>query len=270
MPTQLQEEEESMRKYLIAAVVAMVSALTLTSIAQADDIQSITTKLTPTKLPKKTYKPAQIYVEILTGPNSDDPTNPEQPPSAYNTKVNFPTNMKFDTSKAPKCKGTEAQLQNTTTSQAKTVCGNKSIVSKGSKMPTGPESETGTSAWVTVDLPGNDTTLGVPVVVTAFNGTNKNTLYLHSRADSVNNTSVLVGKLKTGKKAPKGYGSQLDVTIPPLLAGAIARFTTTVKAGKYVQARCKAKNEKWRAITTFENFTSPTVTDDYTSKCKQK
>ena len=265
MPTQLQEEEESMRKYLIAAVVAMVSALTLTSIAQADDIQSITTKLTPTKLPKKTYKPAQIYVEILTGPNSDDPTNPEQPPSAYNTKVNFPTNMKFDTSKAPKCKGTEAQLQNTTTSQAKTVCGNKSIVSKGSKMPTGPESESGTSAWVTVDLPGNDTTLGVPVVVTAFNGEKKNQIFLHSRADSVNNTSVLVGKIKNG---PKGYGKQLNVTIPPLLAGAISRFTATVKSGKYVQARCKNKNMKFQAVTAFDNH--PTVTDDYSTKCKQK
>ncbi|MEZ5155417.1 MAG: hypothetical protein R2718_04825 [Solirubrobacterales bacterium] len=254
-----------MRKYLIAAVAAIVSALALTSVAQADPIQSITAKLTPQKLPKKQFKPAQIYVEILTGPNSDDPTNPEQPPSAYRTKVNFPSNMKFDTSKAPKCKGSEAQLQNTTTDQAKQVCGNKSIVSKGSKTPTGPEHTNGTSAWVTVDLPGAGTTLGVPVVVTAFNGTKKNQLFLHSRADSVNNTSVLVGKLKKG---PKGYGSQLDVKIPPLLAGAISRFTTTVKSGKYVQARCKTKNMKFQAITDYENH--PTTTDDYSSKCKQK
>jgi hypothetical protein len=168
----------------------------------------------------------------------------------------------------PKCKASEAQLQNTTTDQAKQLCGTKSIVSKGSTTPTGPEHTTGTSAWVTVDLAGPGTTLGVPVVVTAFNGSQKNTLFLHSRADSVNNTSVLVGKLKTGKKAPSGYGSQLDVTIPPLLAGAISRFTTTVKSGKYVQARCKAKNEKWQAITKYNNH--PQTTDDYASKCKQK
>ena len=36
-----------MRKYLILAVAAIVSALAFTSIAQADDIQSITAKLTP-------------------------------------------------------------------------------------------------------------------------------------------------------------------------------------------------------------------------------
>ncbi len=259
-----------MRKYLIAMVAVIVAALALPSIGQADPIQSITANLTPAKRDKKKFKPAQIYVEILTSPNSGSGTNPEQPPSASNTKVNFPKNAKFDPTAVPRCKGTEAQLQNTTTDQAKDICGTKSIVSKGSKTPTGPEHETGTSAWVTVDLPGDNTTLGVPVVVTAFNGTNKNTLFLHSRADSVNNTSVLVGKLKSGKKAPKGYGSQLDVTIPPLLAGAIARFTTTVKNGKYVQARCKVKSEKWQAVTTFDNYTSPTVSDDYKSSCKQK
>ena len=255
-----------MRKYLTAAVVAIVSVFALTSVAQADPIQSITTKLTPKKLPKKKYKPAKIYVEILTGPNSSDPTNPEQPPSAFNTKVNFPKNMKFDTKKVPRCKGSEAQLQNTTTDQAKQICRNKSIVSKGSRTPTGPEHTTGTSAWVTVDLPGAGTTLGVPVVVTAFNGSLKNSLFLHARADSVNNTSVLVGKMK--ERGPAGFGYTLDVNIPPLLAGAISRFTTTVKAGKYVQSRCKTKRMKFRATTEYD--THPTTTDDYAAKCKRK
>ncbi len=254
-----------MRKYLIVAVAAIVSSLALSSIAQADPIQSITANLTPTKLSKKTYKPAQIYVEILTGPNSDSATNPEQPPSAFNTKVNFPANMKFDTKKVPSCKGTEAQLQNSTTEQAKSICGTKSIVSKGSKTPVGPEHETGTSAWVTVDLPGDNTTLGVPVVVTAFNGTAKNSLFLHARADSVNNTSVLIGKIQNG---PKGYGKTLNVKIPPLLAGAISRFTTTVKNGKYVQARCKNKSMKYQAVTKYDNH--PTTSDDFKQKCKQK
>ncbi|KAA0272694.1 MAG: hypothetical protein EDQ89_07185, partial [Acidobacteria bacterium] len=121
-----------MRKYLIAAVVAIVSALALSSVAQADPIQSITGKLTPEKRSKKKYKPAKIYVEILTGPNTTDPISPEQPPSAYNTKVNFPKNAKFNTKAVAKCKATEAQLQNTTTEQAKSLCGTKSIVSKGS------------------------------------------------------------------------------------------------------------------------------------------
>jgi hypothetical protein len=260
-----------MRKYLIAAVVAIVSALAFTSIAQADDIQSITAKLTPKKRSKKKFKPATIYVEILTNDNTTDPTNPEQPPSATRTKVNFPKNAKFDPKAVPRCKASEADLQNTTTQQAIDMCGKKSVVSvKGGVLPASAGHSTGTSAWVTIDTPGPGTTLEVPVAVVAMNGTKKNTLYLHSRAESLGVTTVLVGKLKTGKKAPKGYGSQLDVTVPPLALGAIRRFTTTVKNGKYVQARCKTKSEKWQAISTYSNWVKPTSTDDYKSKCKQK
>ena len=191
-----------MRKYLILAITA-IAAVAMTSIAKADDIQSITAKLTPSKLDKKKYKPAKIYVEILTGANTGDATFPEQPPSAYNTKVNFPSNMKFDTTKAPKCKVSDDQLNGTTTQGAIDACGKKSIVSKGGGVPDSPEHSSGTSAWVTVQVvPGpGGATFGVPVQVTAFNGKKKNTLYLHSRADSVNNTSVLVGKIKKARRA---------------------------------------------------------------------
>ena len=254
-----------MRKYLLIAVAVIVSSLAITSVARADDIQSITAKLKPTSLPKKNFRPAQIRVEILTGPNSTDPTNPEQPPSAFNTRVNFPANMKFDTRKVRRCAGSEARLQNTTTKQAIRVCKRKSIVSKGTRVPTGPESEVGTSAWVTVDLPGPGTTLGVPVVVTAFNGSNRNSIFLHSRADSVNNTSVLVGRIQKG---PKGFGRTLNVKIPPLLAGAITRFTVTVQNGRYVQARCRQTKMTFQAISRYDNH--PTTTDDFTQRCKRR
>lgn len=250
-----------MRKYLIAVVVAVVSALALTSVAQADDIQSITAKLTPKKRSKKQFKPAKIYVEILTQDNEGE----RQPPSAFNTKVNFPSNMKFDTKKVPKCKATEAQLQGTSTENAIAACGSKSVVSKGSKLPTSPGHQGGTSAWVVIDTGPVTDPLQVPVRVTAMNGHEKNTLFLHSRAESLGVTTVLVGKLKKG---PKGFGNQLDVTIPPLALGAIRRFTTTVKAGKYVQARCKSKNEKWQAVSMYDDHAK--TTDDYTTKCKPK
>jgi len=258
-----------MRKYLTAIVLAVVAVFAFTSIAQADDVQSITAKLTPKKLKKKKFKPAKIYIEILTK-NNDAPgaVNPEQPPSATNTKVNFPKNMKFNTKAVPRCKASEAQLQNTTTQQAIDLCGKKSVVSVGSEIPTSKGHSTGTSAWVTIGLPGPTPEIEVPVQVTAMNGTKKNQLYLHSRADDLGVTTVLVGKLKSGKKAPKGYGSQLDVTIPPLALGAIARFTTTVKAKKYVQARCKTKKMKFQAITKYTDH--PTTSDDYKTKCKQK
>ena len=249
----------------VTVIAAFAMAALMPTVAQADPIQSITAKLKPKKLPKKRFRPAQIRTEIITGPNTGDPTNPEQPPSAFNTKVNFPKNMKFDTRKVPRCKGTEAKLQNTTTKQAIRVCKRKSIVSKGSSVPTGPDPTIGTSAWVTVDLPGPGTTLGVPVVVTAFNGTKKNQIFLHSRADSVNNTSILVGRLQKG---PKGFGRTLNVKIPPLLAGAISRFTATVQNGRYVQARCRSKRMRFQAITRYSNH--PPTKDDFRTRCTQR
>jgi hypothetical protein len=255
-----------MRKIAALIVGVFVASLAMVAVAQADDIQSITANLTPSKRSKKSFKPAQIYVEILTADNTTDPTTPEQPPSATRTAVDFPKNAKFDPKAVPKCKVTNAALDGTSTDAAVDACGNKSIVSVGSSPETTtPNHTTGTSAWVTIDSPGPNSTLEVPVVVTAYNGKEKNSLYLHARANLLGVTTVLVGKIKDG---PKGYGKQLDVKVPPLQAGAIARFTVTVKNGKYVQARCKNKNMKFQAITKFSNF--PTATDDFSSKCKQK
>jgi hypothetical protein len=258
-----------MRKSLIAAVAVIVAALALPSIGQADPVQSITANLTPAKRSKKKFKPAKIYVEILTKDNTGDPVNPEQPPSAYRTKVNFPKNMKFNTRKAPRCKASTARLQNTTTRQAIRRCGKRSVVSVGGgKLPTSAGHSNGTSAWVTIDTPGPGTTLEVPVKVVAMNGSKKNQLYLHSRAESLGVTTVLVGRLKMGKKAPKGYGSQLDVRIPPLALGAIRRFTTTVKSGKYVRARCRQRTNKFQAISFYDNH--PRTADVYKTRCKPK
>ena len=144
------------------------------------------------------------------------------------------------------------------------TCPEKSSAAS-SKLPTSPGHQGGTSAWVVIDTGPVSAPLQVPVRVTAMNGHEKNTLFLHSRAESLGVTTVLVGKLKKG---PKGFGNQLDVTIPPLALGAIRRFTTTVKAGKFVQARCKSKNMKFQAVSMYNDHAK--TTDDYTTKCKQK
>jgi hypothetical protein len=249
-----------MRKYVILAVVALAS-MAMASFAQADDIQSVDATIKPTKLDKKKYVPAELFVDVQTKNNTGAASNSDQPPSATRTIVDFTKNLKFDTSAVPNCEGSEADLQNTTTDAAKEVCGSKSIVSVAS----------GTSAHVTVDsnpaAPGSPP-VPIDVVVTAFNGTNPNTIYLHARADAANNTSVLVGKLGKGRSSE--FGSNLDVTIPPLLAGAIDDFKTTVKNGKYVQARCKSTTNQFAAETTFTNFTPSPVTDTSSTTCKQK
>jgi len=249
-----------MRKYLILAVVALV-AMVVPNIASAqEEQQSLVTKVTPSKLDKKKAKPVTLFVDVITANNQQAGENPDQPPSADQTLVDFPKNLKFDPDAVPQCEGDQGALQNTTTEQATEICGKGSIVSVSG--------EGKTEATVLVDtVPATPGTapLVVDVVVTAFNGFVDDTIFLHARADAVNNTSVLVGKLLPS--GPQG-GNTLDVTIPDLLAGAISDFKTTVKNGKYVQAVCKDKTPTFGARTNYENH-SPTSTT-FTDKCTQK
>ena len=247
-----------MRKYLIAAVVAVVAML-VPAVANAQ-VQSLVVDVSPTKLDKKKFKPATIFVDVITDNNDEAGQNPDQPPSADRTQVDFSPNMKFTPSAVPQCDVPASALNNTNTETATDLCGKDSIVS----VP----GEGKTEATVLIDpnpLVNGETPVPIDVVVTAFNGFEKDSLYLHARADAVNNTSVLPGKLKKG---PSGFGRTLDVTIPDLLAGAISDFKTTVKAGKYVQARCKDKTPTFQARTDYENHSSTTATAD--DPCKQK
>ena len=230
------------------------------SIAAAQEQQKLVTKVTPSQARQEEVQPVTLFNDVITANNLQAGQNPDQPPSADRTRVDFSKNLKFDTKAVPNCQGDEAALQNTTTQAAKQICGSKSIVSVAGAGKT--------EATVLVDpVPGVTGTapLVVDVVVTAFDGFQDKTIFLHARADAVNNTSVLIGKLKKG---PSGFGSTLDVTIPDLLAGAISDFKVTVKAGKYVQGVCKDTTPTYRARTEYENH-KPTEAI-YKTKCTRK
>jgi len=247
-----------MKKALTLAVTGALAFGVVGAANGANGIQTIDAKLTPTKLPKKEYQKAKIFIDIETQTNDENTAKGEQPPSADRTRVDFPKNMKFDTSAVPRCKVTSEELENQTAERQRELCGSKSKVSvdKGSRAevifdptPAGPSGDS----------------LVIPVGVQAFNGHEKDTLYLATDPDGVATKPVLVGKLKKSD-AGKGYGRQLDVTIPDLAVGAISDFKTTVKAGKYVQARCKSTTNKFQARTAYENHSPTTATDSTTCK----
>jgi len=266
-----------MPRYLAAALAALV-ALACVNVATAGaGIQAIDAKLTPTKLSKKKFKPAKIKITIETQNNDQagdsEPKFSNQPPAATRTIVDFPANMKFDQSAAPRCKVDSAALAGTTTEQAIALCGKKSIVSVGEKPPSGATfwqpKKTGAVQRIGSDTGWTDYSF----VVTAFNGKQKDTLYLHARGTLLPITAVLVGKLKEKMSGRLSNGPSLDVTVPVLAAGGIKTFKTTVKHGKYVQARCKQKSMTFGARSTFSSGadTDHTPTKATTKqKCKQK
>ncbi|MEZ5074281.1 MAG: hypothetical protein R2691_05530 [Solirubrobacterales bacterium] len=249
-----------MRKYL-AVTLAALAALALAGIATATaraGIQSIDAKLTPRKLPKQKFRPAKIRIDIETQNNDQGSGSfANQPPAATRTIVDFPANMRFNTRAAPRCKVGSAALAGTTTRQAIRLCGRRSIVSVN---PSRAVQRVGSlSGWTDYDF-----------VVTAFNGKRRNTLFLHARGQLLPITAVLVGRLKRG---PKGYGKSLDVKVPVLAAGGIRTFETTVKHGKFVQARCKSRRMKFRARSTYasgpDTDHTPTRATDR-STCRRK
>lgn len=251
-----------MRKFVTLAVVALAS-MVMASTASAQDIQTLDAKLSPTKLDKKKYKPMKMVIDIRTGNNTGAAINADQPPTATRTDVDFPKNLKFDTGAVPRCKVDAGTISNYDSEGAKQQCGPKSQVSiDGNK---------NTSGTITIDTNAavpDGANIKLTVAVTAFNGKDKNTIYLHTNPAGIPTKPVLVGKLVKGK-AP--YGNTLQVTIPNLGAGGISQFLTTVKAGKYIQGRCKSKKNPFRSTTTFSDWTEGTkdVSED-TTTCKQK
>jgi hypothetical protein len=252
-----------MRKYVILAMVALAS-MVMASVASADDIQSIDAKLSPTKLDKKKYKPMKMVIDIRTNNNTGAAVNADQPPTAVRTDVDFPKNLKFDTNAVPKCKVDSNTLSNYDAAGAKQQCGKKSQVSID-----GLKNTSGTITIDTNPAVADGANQKLTVTVTAFNGKEKNSIYLHTDPTGIPTKPVLVGKLVKGK-AP--YGNTLQVTIPNLGVGGISQFLTTVKAGKYIQGRCKSKKNPFAATTTFtDKAQGPAkVTDTTQTTCKQK
>lgn len=262
-----------MRKYLAAALAAFIALACLNVAAAGADVQSVNAKLTPKKLSKKKFKPATIAITVETQNNDqagDSPPNfQNQPPAATRTIVDFPKNMKFNTSAAPHCKVSDAALANTTTEVATDLCGKKSIVSVGETLGPNFPQKTGAVQRVGGAVGFTD----YDVVVTAFNGQKKNTLFLHARVQALPITAVLVGKIKKNSGASLSNGPSLDVSVPVLAAGGIKTFKTTVKHGKYVQARCKQKNMTFGARSTYNSGPNTDHTPTkatFKSKCKQK
>lgn len=257
----------SLRKYLGGAVT-LAFAIGAVSFANAgEETQTEVAKVKPGKISKKKHQDVKLINTIET---SDVPgTN--QPPKAVRTVVDWPKQFKFNNKKTPTCKTDAAGLGAApTVSDAKAACGPKSAVSD----------DKGSSAQIRVG--GATSALTIEVDVVAFNG-KKDTLFLYSKpkGDFAGiPATILEGKLK--KSSEKGFANELDVTIPPLDAGAISVFqveipkdkVAKIKKGKkkkkvaYVQGKCKPKQFTLQATTTFDDGSK--TTDDHTTSCKPK
>lgn len=250
-----------MKKYAITIAVAL-AGMAMAGTAQADPIQSLETKISQTKLDKKKPKSVGLFVDIITQRNSGASSNSDQPPNASKSVVDFPKNISVDTEGYPKCQGTAEELQNTTAEQAVEICGAKSVISD----PKGSQGE------LTVDsnpVVADGNAFVVDISITAFNGPGKDELIFHTRADAVNNTTILEEQFEKSK-AGNQYGTALITNIPPILAGAPNDFRVTIKPNTIISAVCKTKKNPFNLTSTFIDYTPSVVSDTTETTCTQK
>ncbi len=251
-----------MRKY-VAGLVIVALGFGLVSFATADEsVQSEVGKVKPRKLPKKKRKPVEFTNTIKTF----NLPGVGQPPSATRTILDLPKQFKINTKAAKTCRTDAAGLELAAiTKDAVRACGKRSLV-------TDPK---GSFAQVTV---AGAPPLTIPVAVSGFNENGKK-LLLFSKPQvpfAGIPASILVGKLKKASKvrgrppgsSTKGFKESLDVTIPPLAAGAISLFKVRIFKSKYIKARCKPRRMKFQATTFFSN--APPTIDGYSFGCKPK
>ncbi len=223
------------RKHLVWAL-GLALALGVTGVANAASTQHLEASINKTKLPKKKFtKGVALTVHTSTTGTADVGPAPLLPAQTQTADIHFGKSFKFTSKGLPQCNQNDPAIQSGTTDQALALCADAQVGS-------------GTATAETLLPPPNDV---VPVVVTAFNGIPQNgnpTIILHSRADSLDNTTPLVGELQ---------GTTLHVPVPQLASGiaTLTDFQTTVerkykaKGGKkkkkrnYVSARCKSKKK---------------------------
>lgn len=239
--------------------IGLLSAGTIALAAPDGNSSSVNFKFSPNKVPKKKFRKGKLFVHTHT--NYAHPGNKALGGFVHRAQLFFDKDFKFTTKGIPKCAGNFAS--NTTMKAAMDACG-KAKVGKGTASTAPPSNFAG--------------------CVLAFNGkrqAKKPTLILFTRVtfagtadcsspatNTKGNTSVtLKGVLKRAKKP--GFGKMLDVNNVDNAPLPLDDFTTTVKRGRYVAARCSHKNRTWKLQTKFTYTDGQADTVKATQKCKR-
>jgi len=245
------------RKLLGVTAVAVALAVGLVGSASGTNTQTMDVIVLPTKLPKNKLAPATLESKTITGCKSPC-SGPGAIKPVTRATIYYDHNSGYDTTGIPTC--TAAQIENTTTQQAKAKCAPALIGSGQAKVKVGGDPNSG----------------DVSAVITAFNGKpqgGKPLVLLHTRVDAIGQTTVLRGTLNnvSGK-----YGFRLDVVVPQLPLNTAATLfdvkvaRTTHAGGKthhLITGRCGDANRTEDFKGTFEYAGAPPITVIDTDKC---
>jgi len=237
------------RRYAIPALTA-AAMLAFAGLAWANNVSTENFKFTPSKAPKTTFVNGGIFVHTHTTYTS--PGDKAHGGFAKTVTLLFDSDFKFTPGTLPKCAGTFTS--GTTLQQAYAACGPNAGASKNALVGTGTASTAPASnfpgcvaAFNGQPSNGNPTIVLFTRVTLAVNGTANCS---NPGSNTSGNTSLtLKGTLTNAGVA--GFGKKLTVPNIDTAPLPLDDFTTTVKRGNYVSAKCSHTPKTWKMRTTF-------------------
>ena len=238
---------------LIGAAALLVAGA---ATALANNVSTLSgTKITPSKLPKTTFKPVSLFVH--TGTTYTHPGDKAHGGFAKTVTLLFDNDGKITPGSVPQCAG--AFTSGTTLKQAWDTCGPGAGSTKNAYLsPT-----TGVSGRASTAPPSN-----FNGCVLAFNGKPSNgnptivlftrvTLAVNGTANCANPGSNTAGNTSLTLKGTitnagvADFGKKLTVPNIDTAPLPLDDFTTTVKRGNYITARCHDTNKILNIRGTF-------------------
>lgn len=253
---------------ILAAGVALAVGISGVTVAgagttgAANQVSTIKGKVAPKRLDKREFSTVNLTTGVTTLNEDEamDGTVPAQESEAIT--IDFDKDIRFDLTEAARCLVDETALAGTTTAQARTACGEPSVISsKG-------DAAARFAGFATPSNEIND------LVVTAFRGNDLTEVILHASSPTLGpGQTQIVRSLVIGSPVA-GFGDRLDVPVIPKVAGgagALVRFFATIsKSSGVVTARCKGADLEFdfAASFTYADDSMDTATD--TSPCTRK
>jgi hypothetical protein len=223
---------------------------------------SFTFSFSPSKVPKKSYKPGSLTTNLVT--SYTKPGNSIPGGAVDRTQIFLDKNWKINPKAASQCASNK--LSNQTMAGAMKAC-------KKAKVGSGVATATANGAFTIrgcVLLFNGKPKGGNPTlqVFTRVQASNPSTMTCANPSSNTqgNATILLQGVLKP---ASSPYGEVLDVNhITQSATFPLEIFKTTIGQGNYLSARCKASNKTWnvKTVWTYNNAAKRTV--KRTQPCK--
>jgi hypothetical protein len=242
--------------FAVAAIGALAAAGA--ALAITNNVSTVNFKFTPNSPPfsKTTFKSGSLFVHTHT--DFLHPADKARGGFVKRVQLFFDSDLKFNPGSVPVC---NKNLGTLNMKQAMAACGTARV---GTGKAQGTNSTNGT----------------IPGCVLAFNGpknsSNQPTIKLFSRfpmtdcSNPSNNTGGLTNVILTGTLKPAnktGFGKMLDVPNIDTAPLPLKDFTTTVKKGSYVQARCSASPLRIQGKFTYSGTGQTPDTVNATQAC---